>query len=245
MSIAGGPIEFGHLLEYLYTGRFSIKASNPPDEADQLAELYLLGSQHELPKLQEEVISLLESSQIAEKIKVVDFFTMAENLYNQESDVLRKYFAKVAPRLVESALKIDPEELQRMVSDGGTFAIDLFKAQHDAFISRRTDQATPSNSADAKMQDSEDQQSPSPTTPSPKVRSIGDCADDIPASWYDATDTDRLLVKMRNSGDSYEVIHQAWQDLGYESSIRSLLERYERIHVNMAKMLLKPGEVRS
>lgn len=64
----------------------------------------------------------------------------------------------------------------------------------------------------------------------------------IPTSWDDADPADKLLVTMKENGDDWKTIREAWKaETGQEPAESSLPNRYNRIKVRL--MHLKEGDV--
>ena len=64
----------------------------------------------------------------------------------------------------------------------------------------------------------------------------------IPNSWDDADPADKLLVTMKENGDDWNTIREAWKaETGQEPAESSLPNRYNRIKVRL--MQLKEGDV--
>ena len=240
------PKGMGHLLEYLYTNKFNIRAEEPLDEAKQLADLYLLASNYTLPGLQEAAISQLESSHISSKITAMQFFNMAEDLYSEEPHVvMREYFATAAPGLLRTIAEEELEELLRMISEGGDFATDLFAAHHQAFGPGHLPASHPaSESQDGPLPKRVKKEEP-PAGPV-NIRTTWDDTNGIPSFWHEMSDADKLLVTMREEGKTWNEIDQALNEKhGKSGSITEWLNRYGRISINMAHMRLKKGDVGS
>lgn len=240
------PKGIGHLLEYLYTNKFTVRGVESLDEAKQLADLYLLASNYTLPGLQEAVITQLESSHTSSKITAMQFFNMAEDLYSEEPHVaMREYFAKVAPGLLRTVAEDELQELLRMISEGGDFATDLFAAHHQAFGPGHLPASHP---------ESETQDGPVPkseTTDEPlagpdNIRTAWDDAHEIPSFWHEMTAADQLLITMREEGKTWnEIDHAQTEQHGKSGSISEWVSRYGRISINMAHMRMKKGDVGS
>ncbi len=238
------PQGIGHLLEYIYTNKFTIRGAEPLDEAKQLADLYLLASHYTLPGLQEAVISQLELSHTSSKISAMQFFNMAEDLYTEEPHiVMREYFARVAPGLLRTVAEGELLELLRMISEGGDFATDLFAAHHQAFGLGHLSASNPeSETQDGPQPKSEKADGP-PAGPV-DIRTAWDDANEIPSFWHEMTEADQLLVTMREEGKTWNDIDQALkQKHGKSGSISEWVSRYGRISINMAHMRLKKGDV--
>ena len=239
------PQGMGHLLEYLYTNRFTVLETEPLHEAKQLADLYLLASNYKLPGLQEAVISQLELSHISSKVTAMQFFNMAEDLYSEEPHIaMREYFARVAPGLLRTVAEEELQELLRMISEGGDFATDLFAAHHQAFGPGHLPASHPeSETQDGPLPKRVKTDEPSAAGPV-NIRTVWDDANDIPSFWHEMSEADKLLVNMREEGKSWNEIDQALKvKHGKTGSITEWLNRYGRISINMAHMRLKKGDV--
>lgn len=65
---------------------------------------------------------------------------------------------------------------------------------------------------------------------------------DIPASWDEADEADRMLVTRKENGDNWKTIYAAWEAMtGLTYSGSTLPNRYKRIKMQM--MHLEEGDV--
>lgn len=147
--------EFGQLLEYLYVGKLTLHASEPEAQADELLTIWTMGSRHSLRGMQHHVIHKLEELDLASKLPTLAFLRLADKLYESEVDNgLRRYFQKVATEVVGRITTADMPVLLEMITEGGSFASDLFHAHHQAFGPGKSGPAT---AVTIKVEDSEEQ----------------------------------------------------------------------------------------
>ncbi|KAI4189502.1 MAG: hypothetical protein LQ348_003785, partial [Seirophora lacunosa] len=156
------PNEFGQLLEYLYLNKFTLRASEPQAQAEELLGIWTAGTRHSLIGMQKHVIRKLEELDIAGKLPVLAFLRLADKLYESEVDNgLRRYFSTVATDVVSKITAADMPVLLEMIIEGGSFASDLFHAHHKAFgpgkSAAATEQGSTIATAAIKTEDSQPQ----------------------------------------------------------------------------------------
>ncbi|KAL8717276.1 MAG: hypothetical protein Q9225_005463 [Loekoesia sp. 1 TL-2023] len=246
------PNEFGQLLEYLYLGHLTLHASEPQGQANELLSIWTMGSKHSLLDMQNHVIRKLEELDIAGKLPTLEFLRLADRLYEAEVDNgLRRYFAKVATDVVRKIKPSDMPVLLEMITEGGSFASDLFHAHHQAFGLRPSGSATEQlkTTSAFKEEDHRHQHaakrarmsnlsaSASSTPGSPDVRTQWDKEHHIPEAWETASTEDKLLVTKTEGGVSWNEIAEAWEKAtGGRMSINDLIHRYNRIEANVLRL---------
>lgn len=249
------PNEFGQLLEYLYLGHLTLHASEPQGQADELLSIWTMGSKHSLLDMQNHVIRKLEELDIAGKLPTLEFLRLADRLYEAEVDNgLRRYFAKVATDVVRKIKPSDMPVLLEMITEGGSFASDLFHAHHQAFGLRppgsTVEQSKTSNAIKdedhrhqhaAKRARTSNIATPSASSSSipapPDVRTQWDKQNNIPEAWETASTEDKLLVTKAEGGVSWNEIAEAWEKAtGGRMSINDLIHRYNRIEANVLRL---------
>ena len=262
------PKEIGHLLEYLYLKKLTVNATSPKAQVEELLSIWAMGCKHGVADMQRLVIQKLEEFDIANKLPAMQFLKLADQLYESDVDFgLRRYFNTVAPRVVRKLASRDMTALLDIISEGGTFASDVFNAHHRAFRGAskgadtlRAPSPPPSNikveegtvnrnTNTAKRARSE----ASEATPSSHADTAGasagpdnltewDRENGIPSAWETAAPEDRLLTLMAQQGKSWNSISQAWERAtGTKESINVLIHRLQRIEAVMVQ--LKPGDV--
>ncbi|KAL9003805.1 MAG: hypothetical protein Q9188_003347 [Gyalolechia gomerana] len=250
------PVEFGQLLEYLYLGQLTLYASEPQGQADELLSIWVMGSKHSLIDMQKQVIRKLEEHDIAGKLPALAFLRLADNLYESEVDNgLRRYFAKVAVDVVRKIKATDMPTLLTIMSEGGSFASDLFHAYHQASGLQGSSEADQSNTSDtvkyegrphqhnghAKRARTDDASSfmfsATATSASPDVRTKWDEENNIPEAWETASTEDKLLVTKAEDGLSWTTIADSWEKAtGTRMSINDLVQRCDRIKANILRL---------
>ncbi|KAL8959391.1 MAG: hypothetical protein Q9193_003737 [Seirophora villosa] len=255
------PSEFGQLLEYLYLNKFTLRASEPQAQAEELLVIWTAGTRHSLIGMQKHVIRKLEELDIAGKLPVLAFLRLADKLYESEVDNgLRRYFSTVATGVVSKITAADMPVLLEMIIEGGSFASDLFHAHHKAFgpgkSAAATEQGSTIATAAIKTEDTQPQRTAkrarteniadSPPTvekssstdpPAPDVRTEWDIANSIPVALEAATVEDKLLVRWADDRKPWSDIALAWESHTSEKvSIKDLKHRYERIDANILRL---------
>ncbi|KAL8833014.1 MAG: hypothetical protein Q9170_004576 [Blastenia crenularia] len=248
------PKEFGQMLEYLYLKQLILHASDPQGQAEELLSIWTMGSKYSLLDMQKRVIRKLEELDIASKLPTLEFLRLADRLYESEVDNgLRRYFARVASDVVRKIKPSDMPVLLDMITEGGSFASDLFHAHHQAF-GLLTPVAGGQSKALSKLANKAGQQqhstkrvrteevTPSPSTSSTitaqvDVRTQWDNENDIPEAWETARIADQLLVTKVESGFDWPVTAEAWEKAtGVRMSVDNLMHRYDRINANVLRL---------
>ncbi|KAL9027062.1 MAG: hypothetical protein Q9196_004363, partial [Gyalolechia fulgens] len=250
------PKEFGQLLEYLYLGQLTLYASEAQGQAEELLSIWVMGSKHSLIDLQKQVIRQLEEHDIAGKLPALAFLRLADSLYESEVDNgLRRYFAKVAVDVVRKIKTTDMPTLLNIMSEGGSFASDLFHAYHQASGLQGPSEVDQPKTSDT-VKD-EGQQEPrhgfakrartgaasssilpaAATSASPDVRTKWDEENHIPEAWETASTEDKLLVTKAEDGLSWTTIAELWEKAtGTRMSINGLIQRCDRIKANILRL---------
>lgn len=245
------PKEFGQLLEYLYLGQLTLVASEPQSQADELLSIWVMGSKHYLIDMQKQVIRKLEQLDMAGKLPALAFLHLADNMYESEVDNgLRRYFAKVAPGVVRKIKTTDLPTLLNIMSEGGSFASDLFNAYTQA-SGQGSGEADHSKSGEAVKYEGEQQRDGHakrarvddassfivPTSASSDVRTKWDEEHNIPEAWETASTEDKLLMTKAEDGLPWLTIADLWEKAtGTRMSIVDLMQRCDRIKVNILRL---------
>ncbi|KAL8940029.1 MAG: hypothetical protein Q9216_003028 [Gyalolechia sp. 2 TL-2023] len=249
------PREFGQLLEFLYLAQLTLSASDPQGQADELLSLWVMGSKHSLIDMQRQVIRKLEEHNIAGKLPAMAFLRLADSLYESEVDNgLRRYFSKVAVDVVRKIKTTDMPTLLNIMSEGGSFASDLFHAYHQASGLQASGEADQSNTGDT-VKDEDQQQrhdptkrartddsssfivSPRATSTLGDIRTKWDEENNVPEAWQTASTEDKLLLTRAEDGLSWTTIADLWEKAtGTRMSIGDLVQRCDRIKVNILRL---------
>ncbi|KAL9599904.1 MAG: hypothetical protein Q9219_003537 [cf. Caloplaca sp. 3 TL-2023] len=256
------PQEIGQLLEYLYLKKLTLHATEPSGQADELLAIWVMGSTYALPDMQRHVIRTLQELDLVTKLPALTFLRLADKLYESEVDLgLRRYFGKVAPDVVRNLSPTDMPVLLEMISEGGSFASDLFHAQHQAFglkgpVGAREQRPT---GADVdKTNGKHDKQAAKRAktigvddkdiTPSSSSTTLGrfstvdprtawDDENRIPEAWETANTEDKLLITKAEQGVAWPTIAEAWEKAtGVKMDINDLVRRYDRIQANILRL---------
>ncbi|KAI4128303.1 MAG: hypothetical protein LQ338_002802 [Usnochroma carphineum] len=240
--------EFGQLLEYLYLNKLTLRALEPQAQADELLTVWTAGSRHSLLGMQTHVIRKLEELDLASKLPALSFLRLADHLYESEVDNgLRRYFESVAGDVVRKITATDMPVLLEMITEGGSFASDLFHAYHQAFGPSKSRPATEQgNTANmVKVEDSEQQRTAKRArTDDGDVRTEWDRANNIPEALETASTEDKLLVTWVEDHKPWGEIADAWENAtGARVSVVDLVHRYKRIDANVLRLGTRDSEL--
>lgn len=242
------PSSFAHLLEYLYFSIIAIPTSESVREARQLADLFSVAKKFQLPEMQEDIISRLDSSGISSRLSAMEFFGLADDLFSEGIvQNLHKYFAKAAPPLIKALDHEHLPELERMAAEGGDFAQALLAAYRQTFVL-----STPVDDPKALEQFNLESSTSSDTDvgTSVKTEMQPEIKDEFgtkmlkvcPPSWDNLSEADKMLVRLRAETGNWNQISQAWcEATGANASIKTLLASYGRITADWWQ--LKYGDV--
>lgn len=242
------PNSFGHLLEYLYFNIIAVPASNCISEARQLADLFSVARRYQLPELQEDIIARLDNSEMSSRVSTIEFFSLAEDLFSEGMvNSLQKYFAKVAPPLLQTLDDEHMSELERMVTEGGDFAQALFATYREAFrLKVREGGHKPLKGLEKELSTSSDMAVGTYL----KIKMQPEIKDEhgtkeskvSSPSWDSLSEADKTLVRLRTETGNWNQIRQAWSKAtGADASIKELLARYGGITSDWWQ--LKDGDV--
>lgn len=234
------PNSFGHLLEYLYLNIIAVPASEPLNEARQLAELFSVAKRFQLPQMQEDIISRLDNSEMSSRISVMEFFGLAEDLFSEGMvNGLQTYFAKAAQPLIKTLDEEHLLELERMVAEGGDFAQALFSAYRETFrliTEEVKEEFSSSSGTDVETIVKTEMQPEIKVEPGTKKSKVS------PPSWVNLSEADKTLVQLRAETSNWNQISQAWyRATGNKATIKALIIRYSRITTDWWQ--LKLGDV--
>ena len=191
--------------------------------------------------MQKDIISRLDDSQISSKISVMDFFSLAEDLFSEGIvDSLQKYFIKVSPPLINALNDEHLPELERMIAAGGEFAQALFAAYHETFRPKTAEESKEklSTSSDTDVETHiKTEMQPEIKIEQETKKSKVSCE-----SWDSLSEKDKMLVSLRAETGNWNQISQAWyKATGMKASIKGLISRYTLITADWR--LLKDSDV--
>lgn len=231
---------FGQLLEYLYLNKLTLNASEPQAQADELLTVWTTGSKHSLLGMQSHVIRKLEELDLAGKLPALSFLRLTDHLYESEVDNgLRRYFESVAANVVRKITSTDMPILLDMITEGGSFASDLFNAYHRAFGPDKSASAAEQRATTSiKTEDSKQQRAAKRArTDNGDTRTEWDNANNIPEALETASTADKLLVRWVEDLKPWEDIAEAWENAtGERVGIEDLMHRYQRIDANVLRL---------
>lgn len=219
------PVDMAYIFEYLYFDTLDIAHADSLEEAKQLANLFTLGCRFQLDDLVKKVVVKLETSKISSQIPAMQYLTLMEGLYLEENyHDLDIYFSNIASNVIQNLEESDYPEFERMIGEGGPYAIALFKGFRIAFghKSQKTDE---SNTLPEIKTDSVDE----PKTKKPKL-SPPDTSPKPSSFWENLSNEDKTLVRLRAQMDSWGQISDTLEKTtGEPHPVNKLINRYNLI----------------
>lgn len=129
----------GRLLEYLYTGDYGSSSIATNDFANELASMYIIAEKYQVEQLKTLIIKKLQTVDWL-STPPATFFLVSQRIYagTPDSDVpFREFFAKEAPLRTVTIGSVGFDDVFGVMSLGGSFAADCFKAQHRALVNAK------------------------------------------------------------------------------------------------------------
>lgn len=229
---------FGYLLEYLYFGALFTDDLDPMEEARLLADLFSLGSRCQSDSLVKDIVIRLETSKMSSRISPSQFLHLTEDLFTENNDTnLREYFVRAVPELFKTIEEPDFPEIDRMIGDGGTFAIALFAAYREAFGPKAkilNDWADAKKGSDIQV---DVELEPNDEPEHKKSRTSFHEPRNISCSWCDLKEIEKSLIRLRAKGDPWDKISEALEmETGEKIPIKELITRYASIFTDWRRV---------
>lgn len=249
--------DIGRLFQFLYYRKLDVYATEVEEQSRELEKLYELAAQYEVRPMQAQALRCFEQLEIATKIAPISFLKLADRLY--EHDIhphLRQYFERVAPAVFHRIASCDQLALDDMISNGGSFAQDLFHAYKKAMQPLRPAKEPQVSIKCEKNGDDHHPRSQKSrvdiSTHTPLQAGSGSSAvteripwddqNDIPTNIFSAGTADKMLLALAGLKKPWEEIAEAFERAsGRKASPTDLAYRHTRLQANILD--IKPDDV--